>query len=85
VISRQGLPRDDTGRCLQMQRPHGRFQVIVDDVGIDHRCRQLCMAQGLLHQADVFGGAVELGNVRNTCHGTHNMNAFELNRSRTRW
>jgi hypothetical protein len=30
---------------------------------IDYRGGELRMAQGLLHQADIFGGAVELGGI----------------------
>jgi hypothetical protein len=36
------------------------FHLVIDDVGIDHRGGERGVAEGLLHQADVFALAVEL-------------------------
>src|SRR6266446_5939300 len=49
--------------CLQIQGAHRRFHIIVHNMRIDHRGGEMRMAQGLLHQADILGGAVELGGI----------------------
>ena len=46
-----------------IQCPHGRFHVVVDNVGVDHCGGETGVAERFLPQADVLGLAVELGGV----------------------
>jgi hypothetical protein len=50
-------------RESNIERSHGRFHVIIDDVGVEHGGGEAGVAQGFLYQADVLGLAVELGGV----------------------
>src|SRR5688500_7535321 len=45
-------------RILNVQRPHRRLHIVIHDMRINHRRREMRMAEGLLHQPDILRLAV---------------------------